>query len=245
MLEIKNLTQHYDRSVEPTLKNISLNIQQGEFVAILGLSGAGKSTLIRTINGLVIPSNGEINVNGVNLVKASEKERRNIRKSIGMIFQSFNLIERLNVLSNVLLGRIGSKSLLKGIFFLFNKKEKEEAIEILNRVGLINKKYFRADELSGGQKQRVAIARTLFQKPKIILGDEPVSSLDPKNSEEIMNLLKNINQKDNITIIVNLHDVELAKKYCSRIIGISNGEIVFDNHVKELDIKTLNSIYWR
>lgn len=243
MLEVKQLRKQYNKTSNAALHNINFNVQQGEFVAVLGLSGAGKSTLIRCINRLVEPTSGEVYWNGEPVLQYKGEKLRNYRSSIGMIFQSFNLIERMSTMTNVLVGHLGSIPVGRAIFFKFTKPEKEKALHALNRVGLKEFAEKRVSQLSGGQRQRVAIARALVQNPEIILGDEPVASLDPNTSVQVMSLLKEINDQDKITMIINLHDVKLAKDFATRIIGISNGEIVFDGKPDELTQEDLENIY--
>jgi phosphonate transport system ATP-binding protein len=243
MLEVKHLQKQYKKTSSPALHNVDFSIEQGEFVAVLGLSGAGKSTLIRCINRLVEPTSGDVLWNGESILTYKGENLRKYRSSIGMIFQSFNLIERLSTLTNVLVGNLGSIPLGRALFFNFTKTEKEKALLALERVGLKELAEKRVSELSGGQRQRVAIARALVQNPKIILGDEPVASLDPNTSVSVMSLLKEINQQDGITMIINLHDVKLAKEFATRIIGIANGEVVFDGEPAYLTQKDLENIY--
>lgn len=243
MLEIINLEKKYEKNAKSALSDISLQIEKGEFVAVLGLSGAGKSTLIRCINRLIEPSSGIIKYKGNSILELKGQKLRSYRRSIGMIFQSFNLIDRLSTLINVLVGRLGDKSLIKASLFLFSEEERKEAYQALERVGLQEMADRRVSQLSGGQRQRVAIARALLQHPEIILGDEPVASLDPITANSVMNLLKEINEKDRITMVINLHDVSLAKKFATRIIGISNGHVVFNGKPSELSEADLLNIY--
>ncbi len=242
MIIFKNLSVIYPNGFK-ALKNINLKIEDGEFVIIIGPSGAGKSTLIRTINGFVKISEGELIVNSKNIKNLNNKELRLLRREIGMIFQSFNLVKRISVLRNVLVGRLGYTSTIKSIFNLFSKDDINLAFENLKKVGIEDKAYVRADQLSGGQQQRVAIARALTQKPKIILADEPVASLDPPTAKIVMDYLKQFNQELGITTIINLHDIDLVRDYGKRVIGIRSGEIVFDGNVKNLNEKILKEIY--
>jgi phosphonate transport system ATP-binding protein len=243
MLEVKNLQKKYNKANSPALNDVSFSIQQGEFVAVLGLSGAGKSTLIRCINRLVEPTAGDIIWHNNSILSYKGEKLRQYRSSIGMIFQSFNLIERMSTITNVLVGFLGTIPLWRGLFFQFTKEEKQRALHALERVGLHDFANQRVSKLSGGQRQRVAIARSLVQKPMIILGDEPVASLDPNTSVQVMSLLKEINDQDRITMIINLHDVKLAKEFASRIIGIANGKVVFDGKPSDLYQKDLENIY--
>jgi phosphonate transport system ATP-binding protein len=243
MIEVKNLQKQYPNSQEAALDNVSFSIRKGEFVAVLGLSGAGKSTLIRCVNRLVEPTGGHIYWEGNDVLSYKGEKLRKYRSSIGMIFQSFHLIERLSTLFNVLVGNLGAIPLRRAFFFQFTKQEKDAALEALERVGLKEHANKRVSQLSGGQRQRVAIARALLQKPKMILGDEPVASLDPNTSVQVMSLLKKINEEDQITMVINLHDVKLAKEFATRIIGISNGKVVFDGTPESLSQNDLVNIY--
>mgnify|MGYP001773822472 FL=1 len=242
MIIFKNVSVIYPNGFK-ALKNINLQINDGEFVIIVGPSGAGKSTLIRTINGFVKISEGELIVNNKNIKNLNEKELRALRREIGMIFQNFNLVKRISVLRNVLIGRLGYVSTIRSIFNLFSKEDIELAFENLKRVGIEDKAYVRADQLSGGQQQRVAIARALTQKPKIILADEPVASLDPPTAKVVMDYLKKFNKELGITTIINLHDIDLVMEYGERVIGLRSGEIVYDGSVKGLNENVLKEIY--
>ncbi|MNP24015.1 Phosphate-import ATP-binding protein PhnC [compost metagenome] len=224
---------------------MNLTINQGEFVAIVGLSGAGKSTLLRSINRLHDISEGEILINGQSITHAKGKRLRMIRRDIGMIFQSFNLVKRSTVLRNVLSGRVGYHSTLRTILGRFPGQDVDLAFEALDRVNIVEKAYARADELSGGQQQRVAIARVLAQEAKVILADEPVASLDPLTTKQVMDDLKRINTELNITTIVNLHFIDLARQYATRIIGLRAGEVVFDGPVSEATDERFAEIYGR
>ncbi len=227
------------------LKDINLTINDGDFVAIIGLSGAGKSTLLRTINKMHDIQSGQLIVNDQDISKAKGKELRSIRKNIGMIFQSFNLVKRSSVYKNVLSGRVGYHSFFETLFGIYSEKEKRLAFDSLNKLGILDKAFVRADELSGGQQQRVALARALTQEPSIILADEPVASLDPVTTISVMNDFKKINEEYKITIVANMHHVDLALKYSNRIIGIKEGEIVFDGKPSEVTDEVLLNIYGR
>lgn len=242
MLKIEDLTVSYDGKTL-AIDNINTEIKQGEFVGIIGSSGSGKSTLLKSINLLVTPLSGKVYIDDVDITKLNNPQLRNIRRQIGFIFQDYNLIEKSTVIDNVLIGRLGYKSSLKSFFGLFNDEDYESASNALRQVGLSKKMFERAEELSGGQKQRVAIAKTLCQKPKIILADEPVSSLDIATSQSIMDYFKVINDEKNITIMINLHDVNLAKKYCHRIIALKNGKILYDGKVGDLRDELLKELY--
>lgn len=227
------------------LDNVNLSINQGEFIVIVGLSGAGKSTLLRSINRLHEISSGDISIDGESITKAKGNKLLMMRRDIGMIFQSFNLVKRSSVIRNVLSGRVGYHPTWKMILGLFPKKDKQIALEALDRVNIVEKAYSRADELSGGQQQRVSIARALAQEPKIILADEPVASLDPLTTKQVMDDLKRINQELGITVIVNLHFVDLAREYATRIIGLRAGKVVFDGPVQEATDQAFSEIYGR
>ena len=227
------------------LSHINLTINDGEFVSIIGLSGAGKSTLLRSVNRLNDVTEGEITIDGVSLTKAGKKELRKIRRRIGMISQQFNLVKRSTVQKNVLSGRLGYYSTWKSILGLFSKEDYERTKDALERVDLQDKLHSRCDELSGGQQQRVSIARTLVQQADIILADEPVASLDPVTTQKIMKDLQNINTTLGKTVIVNIHSVELARSFSTRIIALKAGEIVFDGAPEELTDERLIAIYGR
>lgn len=244
MIEFKNLSLTYPNGTQG-LKNINIKINEGEFVVIVGLSGAGKSTFIRSINRLVTPTAGELHVQDEDILQYKGKDLRELRKKIGMIFQSYNLVNRSTVIKNVIAGRLGYTGTLRSIFNMYPKEDMELAYENLKRVNIENKLYSRADELSGGQQQRVSIARVLTQKPTVILADEPVASLDPPTSHQVMTYLKQINQEDKITTIVNLHFIDMAMEYADRIIGMRDGEVVYDGPVSDVTEKTFEEIYGR
>ncbi|MGM0125973.1 phosphonate ABC transporter, ATP-binding protein [Enterococcus sp. AZ194] len=242
MIEFTNVTKIYPNGTKG-LNQINLTIEDGEFVSIIGLSGAGKSTLLRSINRLNEVSEGEIKIDGTSITAAKKKELRQIRRNIGMIFQSFNLVKKSTVQKNVISGRLGFYSTLKSIFGLFSKEDYELVNDALKRVGLSDKLQSRSDELSGGQQQRVSIARTLVQQASIILADEPVASLDPITTQMIMKDLQKINRELNRTVIVNLHSVDLAREFSTRIIGLRQGEVVFDGTPNEATNEVLTEIY--
>ena len=238
MLEIINLQKNFKNGTY-ALKGVSLNVKRGEFISILGPSGSGKTTLLRSINGLESIEDGEIifNKNQINT-----KSLPDVQRKTGMIFQEFNLVNNLSSINNVLTGLLNSSSKFLSMFYLFTREQKLNALEALDTVGLLEKSYNRVDELSGGQRQRVGIARAIIKKPILLLADEPVASLDPKAALSTMQLLKKINKEFNITILCNLHQVELASKFSDRVIGLSNGSIVFDDEAKFLD-KNISKLY--
>lgn len=227
------------------LRDLDLEIAEGEFVVVVGLSGAGKSTLVRTINGLVPLSSGTLEVNGRKVETAGRRDLRRLRSEIGMIFQSFNLVKRTSVLNNVLMGRLHATPSWRSLLGLHRRDDKELAMQALERVEIVDKAYVRASNLSGGQQQRVSIARALAQEPKVMLADEPVASLDPPTANVVMRDLQRINRDLGITTIVNLHFLDLAKRYGERIIGMRQGEVVFDGNGDEADEKVFENIYGR
>ncbi len=242
MITFRGVSKRYSKEVE-ALKNVTLTIGKGEMVAILGKSGSGKSTLIRCINGLVRPSNGDITFDNRSVTTADEKTLRTIRKDIGMVFQRFHLMPQKSVVKNVLAGRLAYHGGLSGLFGRFDDAEVDLAHQALTRVGLMDKLSAKAEHLSGGQMQRVAIARALVQQPKLILADEPVASLDPKSSEEVLDLFKDIHRREAITVVMNMHNVEQALKYATRIIGLNRGEVVYDGKAEDVDASVLKIIY--
>lgn len=244
MIKFDKVNKFYPNGLH-ALKNISLEINQGEFVAIIGLSGAGKSTLLRTINRMHDISEGSLTVNGQEINDLSGKDLRKFRRKIGMVFQSFNLVTRTTVVNNVLTSRVPDMPLWKSIIGLYSKEDKVIALEALDKVGILDKAYVRADQLSGGQQQRVALARTLAQKPEIILADEPVAALDPITAKQVMDDFKKINKELNMSVLINIHHVDLALKYADRVIGIKAGEIVYDGPSAEVDSEVLKQIYGR
>lgn len=242
LLTFQHVSKTYD-NVTKALQDVSFSIEEGEFVSIIGPSGAGKSTLLRCVNRLVDASQGAIFFDGQNVTTADKKQLREIRIKTAMIFQHYNLVDRLSVVENVLHGRLGQKSTLSGVVGQYTEEEKAEAFHILAEMGLAETAYKRCDELSGGQKQRVGIARALMQHPKLILCDEPIASLDPKSSKVIMDHLKAINQNQKITCLVNLHQVDVAMKYSERIIGVTAGRIVYDGPTANLTQDVIHEIY--
>ena len=241
MLEIINLKKTFNGRTE-ALRGVNLKVNKGEFISILGPSGSGKTTLLRSINGLEKIDSGNIFFEEE---KITETYLPEVQKKTGMIFQEFNLVNNLSAINNVLTGLLNSSSKFLSMFYIFTKEQKLEALKALETVGLLNKSYNRADELSGGQRQRVGIARAIIKKPTLLLADEPVASLDPKAADLIMSLLKKINQQFNITVICNLHQVELASQYSDRIVGLLDGEILFNEHAKNVDKTIIKEIYRR
>jgi len=242
ILELKNVGKTYNNTTK-ALQDVTLTFEEGEFVSVIGPSGAGKSTLLRCINRLIDATQGVIIFDGQDITSVSGKELRKVRTKTGMIFQHYNLVNRLSVIENVLHGRLGYKSTLSGVVGHYTEKEKEQAFMILEKLGLTDQAYKRCDELSGGQKQRVGIARALMQEPKLILCDEPIASLDPRSAKVIMDYLSDINETMKITCIINLHQVDVAVKYSKRIIGITAGQVVYDGSAEDLDQKTIHDIY--
>jgi phosphonate transport system ATP-binding protein len=227
VLQIANLTHKYGRGT-PVLKGLDLTVHAGEVIGLIGLSGAGKSTLLRCINGLITPSGGEVRVFDQNMPSLPERQRRLIRRHIGMIFQEFNLVDRLTVLKNVLVGRLGYTNTFSSCLHLFKRTDVEIARQAIAQVGLSSYEMTRVRNLSGGQKQRVAIARTIAQGAKIILGDEATANLDVRTTESIMDLLKELAHSNKTTLLLSMHNLDVARKYCPRIIGLKNGVITFD-----------------
>lgn len=241
VLEIHNLSKDYRGT--PALTDVSLSVKRGEFVAVIGRSGAGKSTLLRCINRLVEPSAGRILVDGTDVPALRGRGLRSLRTKVGMIFQHYNLVPRLTAIENVLHGRLGFKSAWAGMVGLYNDGEKRRAYDLLVQLGLEAQAHQRCDRLSGGQKQRVGIARALIQDPRLILCDEPIASLDPSSAKTIMDQLRHICDDQGITILVNLHQVDVAVQYADRIIGVRAGRVEYDGPPKKLNKKTIAHIY--
>ena len=239
MLEINDLKKTFDNGT-PALKGINLKVNKGEFVSIFGPSGSGKTTLLRSINGLETASGGEIYFDNKIVNKNTILD---VQKKTGMIFQEFNLVNNLSAINNVLTGLLNSSNKFLSLFYLFSKNQKIKALRSLETVGLLEKSYSRSDELSGGQRQRIGIARAIIKKPLLLLADEPVASLDPKAANLILSLLKRINQDFGTTILCNLHQVDLAKKYSDRIVGLMDGKIIFDENSSNIDTTNLEKIY--
>jgi phosphonate transport system ATP-binding protein len=242
MLSVTDLQKTYDTGDE-ALKGVSMDVTDNEIVAVIGPSGAGKSTFIRCINRLTEPTGGSVELDGVEVTSLSKKDLRNARRDMGMIFQEFNLIERLTVMENVLSGRLGYVGTWKAFRRIFAGDDIQRAYEVLDRVGLDGHENNRADELSGGQQQRVAIARAVLQRPKILLVDEPTSSLDPETSRKVMDLLTEIAAEDDIPVLINIHEVDLAEEYADRIVGLRDGQTVFEGTPDDLDETARGQIY--
>jgi phosphonate transport system ATP-binding protein len=242
MLEVRDLQVIYPNGNE-ALKSISFSAQQGEIIAIIGRSGAGKSTLLRCINGIQKPSTGRIVLDGIDLTAKSEYEMQQMRRQIGFVWQEYNLVERLTAFKNVLSGRLGYNQRFSSLIGYFSKSDREIALRSLERVNMLHRANFRADRLSGGEKQRVSIARAISQQPKIILADEPVASLDPELSVQVMADLSRVAREDGVVTLINIHDVDLAKQFCDRLIGIAQGNVVFDGAPAALDTATMDNIY--
>ena len=255
ILEIKDLHKAYGEKTQ-VLRGINLQIEQGEFVCIIGLSGAGKSTLLRCVNRLIEASSGAILVpralSGLgadgakaDVLKLDAEQLRLLRRRVGMVFQQFNIVKRLSVIENVLSGGLGYQPRLRSMLRIFSREEKRQALINLKRVGLLDHAYKRADQLSGGEQQRVAIARTLMQQPAIILADEPVASLDPRLSRVVLDILKRVCREDGITALVSLHALELTREYADRVIGLKQGQILFDGPPSDLTDTIVESVYYR
>ena len=243
VLEVRDLCARYSTSGPEVLKGISFRVEADDFFAVIGPSGSGKSTLIRCINRLVNPSGGEIFFYGREVTKLRGRQLRLLRRDIGMIFQEFNLIDRMSVMDNVLAGRLGYTSNLRSLFRAFTRDDIQHALKLLDQVGLLEFVDKRADELSGGQRQRVGIARALIQKPKLLLLDEPTSALDPKISREVMSLIKQMTTELKVPCLCNIHDVTLALEFCNKIIGLQDGKKMFDGPAEEMDQSMLDKIY--
>jgi phosphonate transport system ATP-binding protein len=242
MLEVRNLTKIYDGGVL-ALDNVSFSVEQGEFLAVIGLSGSGKSTLLRCINRLVEPTAGQILWNGVDITAASQDELLRIRRKIGMVFQHFNLVTRSKVITNVLTGRLGYVSTGRSLVNRFPKSDIDMALQQMDRVDITDQAYKRADELSGGQQQRVGIARAMVQEPEMILADEPVASLDPVLAHSIMQHLDQINKEDGATVLCSLHFLDLVHQYADRAIALNDGLLMFDGTPQAIDDEKFKEIY--
>ncbi len=241
MLAIENLKKQFGQNV--AVDDVSLTIGTGEMVGIIGRSGAGKSTLLRCINQLSEPTSGQIAWHGRRVTGLRGRSLRNWQRQCGMIFQQFNLVPRLDVITNVLMGRLSYRNTILSLMKVFSQEERAMAIMTLERVEMAAHALQRADTLSGGQQQRVAIARALVQEPSLLLADEPIASLDPRNARKVMEILRSINMEDGITVLCNLHTLDTARSYCDRIIGMAAGKIVYDGLSHELDLKSVQEIY--
>jgi phosphonate transport system ATP-binding protein len=244
IITIDNVSKTFDTGTK-ALKKVSLTIDEGELVALIGLSGSGKSTLMRHLNGLTLPTSGDIHVLGTHINKANRRELRKVRRNIGFVFQQFGLVGRITALENVLSGALGSLTGPRFGIRAYPLKLRQQALEHLDRVGLADYAFQRADTLSGGQMQRVAIARSLMQSPKVMLADEPVASLDPESSQQVMETLVQIVREDKLTVIVSLHQVELAMGWAKRIIGLRDGKVVLDSPAGGLDQQEVMDVYRR
>jgi phosphonate transport system ATP-binding protein len=241
MFELRNVTRKFGSKL--AVDSVTLDIPQGQMVGIIGRSGAGKSTLLRMINHLAVPSSGSIHFAGTEVSALRGKALRNWQRDCAMIFQQFNLVPRLDVLTNVMLGRLNHRSTTLSLLSVFTREERIDAIMALERLGIEQTAMQMAGTLSGGQQQRVAIARALMQKPKMLLADEPIASLDPLNAKIVMDALRDINERDGITVITNLHTLDTARNYCERIIGMAAGRVVFDGPPSQLTADAVNAIY--
>ena len=242
VLKMEHIEKVYGNQVR-ALHDISLEVRAGEFVAVIGPSGSGKSTLLRMVNQLVVPSGGHVYIDGEEVTGASGKKLRLLRRKVGMIFQHYNLVQRLSVMQNVLHGRLGYMSALDGMLGNYTEEDKRKAIDLLQEIEMGDRLYNRASDLSGGQKQRVGIARAIMQEPKLLLCDEPIASLDPNASKIIMDLIYQMTQRRNIACIVNLHQLDVAMRYATRIIGLAKGEMIFDGTPQQLNNAVIEKIY--
>jgi phosphonate transport system ATP-binding protein len=247
MIEVRGVNQVFQTKNGPfqALKDVNIDIPKGDFVAIIGRSGAGKSTFLRTLNGLLIPTEGSIKVEGLEITRLSKRELQKYRRSVGFIFQQFNLVTRLSVLDNVLHGRLGYLPTWRGLLGLYTERDYQIARAQLEQVDLTPKESARVDSLSGGQQQRVAIARAMAQEPRLMLADEPAANLDPVLSEEVMRILRRFNEQLGMTVVINIHALDLALAYARRIIAFKKGELVFDGTAAELSDDIVDEIYER
>ncbi len=241
MLKLENVTRRFGGNT--AVADVNLEIPQGQMVGIIGASGAGKSTLLRMINRLIDTSDGSIVFKDQNVSRLRGSELRRWRSDCAMIFQQFNLVPRLDVLTNVLLGRLNQRSTVKSLMGIFSREERAQAIANIERLDIVKTALQPAGTLSGGQQQRVAIARALMQSPRVILADEPIASLDPRNAQVVMSALRDINQREGLTVITNLHTLDTARTYCDRIIGMQGGRVVFDGTPADLTQAAARRIY--
>ena len=242
MLKIERLVKRYGGGA-PVLKDLDLAVEGASMVAIIGSSGAGKSTLLRCINRLVEPTSGSITLNGVELTHLKGRELRLARRRIGMVFQGFNLVDRLTVMENVQSGRLGYISTWAAVTRRYPRADIRRAYDLMERVGIAQYASTRADSLSGGERQRVGVVRALMQEPEILLADEPTASLDPKTSEAIMGLMRDLARELNLPVLINIHNVTEARQYADRIVGMRYGRIIFDGLPKALDEEAMEAIY--
>ena len=242
VLRLENVTKRYQNGVK-ALDGISFDVARGEFVAIIGPSGAGKSTILRSINRLIDVTEGSVLVGNEDVTKLRGKGIRRVRRKIGMVFQNYNLVGRLSVMQNVLHGRLGYMSDIASVFGRYGEKDKERALHLLSDIGLHDFIYNRASDLSGGQKQRVGVARAFMQNPDILLCDEPIASLDPSSSKIVMDSIRDLSKREGIACVVNLHQIDVALQYATRIIGLRQGKIVYDGVPQELSRQTIEEIY--
>lgn len=243
MLTMENVTVRYPGTKTAALSDLSFTLNKGEFICVLGKSGAGKSTFIRCINGLQLPTEGKVFIGDRQVTGANEEELRKVRREVGMIFQHFNLIPRLSVLQNVLTGTFGYRPSFKNLVGWFSEQEVDRAKQVIRDVGLEEMMNRRVENLSGGQKQRVGIARALVQEPRVILGDEPVASLDPGTADYVFTLLWDMHKRLDLLTIINVHDVELAKRYATRIIALRDGQLIFDGNPRDFTGKEFQETY--
>jgi phosphonate transport system ATP-binding protein len=242
MLKVEHLTKVYPNGTQ-ALKDVSFEVQDGEFLAVIGLSGSGKSTLLRCINRLIEPTSGKVYWDDQDITAVTGADLRRIRRQIGMVFQQFNLVKRSSVMSNVLSGRLGYVNTLSSSLHLFSAEDMKKAVSSLEQVGLEDKAHVRADSLSGGQQQRVGIARALMQDPKLVLADEPVASLDPVLAHSILKYLEQLNKERGITVLCSLHFLDLVHRYATRAIALKDGELVFEGLPKQIDDAQFKEIY--
>ena len=240
-MQVNALTKQFGANT--AVNQISFSVPEPQMIGVIGRSGAGKSTLLRMLNRLTDATSGEVLIDGHNILTYKGAKRRAWQRDCAMIFQQFNLVPRLDVVTNVMLGRLNSHSLVKSLFKVFSKTDIEDAMEALERLGIAEKALERVENLSGGQQQRVAIARGLMQKPRMILADEPIASLDPLSAEIVMKSLREIHERDRLTVICNLHTLDTARTYCARVIGMRGGEMVFDGPSSELTPEVARDIY--
>lgn len=242
MLTVEHLYKTYPNGTQ-ALKDVSFEVEEGEFLAVIGLSGSGKSTLLRCINRLIEPTSGKVIWNHIDITAQPSSEMRKVRRQIGMIFQQFNLVKRSSVMTNVLSGRLGYISPYQSLLNYFSGDDRQRAVTNLAKVGLSEKAYVRADSLSGGQQQRVGIARALMQEPKLVLADEPVASLDPVLAHSILKYLEQLNKESKITVLCSLHFLDLVHRYATKAIALKDGELVFQGLPKEIDDAQFKAIY--